>query len=76
VFAAEKLWFNVVYKRDMPDETGVGGDLYEKKGWVGFNRERWEIWREGLRTADGGRETGKLIKDALSCMERVMGTES
>ncbi|PQE05152.1 ras GTPase activating protein [Rutstroemia sp. NJR-2017a BVV2] len=76
VFAAEKLWFNVVNKRDMPDETGVGGDLYEKKGWVGFDRERWEIWREGLRNADKGRETGKLFKDALACMERVMEQES
>jgi hypothetical protein len=76
VFAAEKLWFNAVNKRDMPDGTGVGGDLYEKKGWEGFNRERWEIWREGLRNADRFRETGKLVKDALECMERVMRQES
>ncbi|PQE20097.1 ras GTPase activating protein [Rutstroemia sp. NJR-2017a BBW] len=76
VFAAENLWFNVVNKRNMPDGPVVGGDLYEKKGWVGFNRERWEIWREGLRNADRGRETGKLVKDALACMERVAGSES
>ncbi|KAM3074927.1 hypothetical protein ACMFMG_008333 [Clarireedia jacksonii] len=76
VFAAEKLWCNVVNKRNMPDKTGVGGDLYEKKGWVGFDRERWEIWRQGLRNADRGRETGKLIKDALACIERVIGPES
>ncbi|PQE33365.1 ras GTPase activating protein [Rutstroemia sp. NJR-2017a WRK4] len=76
VFATEKLWVNVVNTRDMPDSTGVGGDLYEKKGWKGFNRERWEIWREGLRNADKDRETGKLVKDGLACMERVMGSES
>ncbi|KAF7959359.1 hypothetical protein EAE96_000979 [Botrytis aclada] len=76
VFAAEKLWLNVVNEKSMPDRTGAGGDLYEKKGWIGYGRERWDIWREGLRNADGDRDTRKLISNALACMERVIGFES
>ncbi|KAF7917606.1 hypothetical protein EAE99_009272 [Botrytis elliptica] len=76
VFAAEKLRLNVVNEKSMPDRTGAGGDLYEKKGWVGYSRERWDIWRECLRNADGDRETRELISDALACMERVTDFES
>ncbi|KAF7894327.1 hypothetical protein EAF00_007841 [Botryotinia globosa] len=76
VFAAEKLRLNVVNEKSMPDKTGAGGDLYEKKGWIGYSRERWDIWREGLRNADGDRETRKLISDALACMELATGFES
>ncbi|KAF5867770.1 uncharacterized protein Bfra_006968 [Botrytis fragariae] len=76
IFAAEKLWLNVVNEKSMPDRTGAGGDLYEKKRWIGYSWERWDIWREGLRNADGDRETRVLISDALACMERVTGFES
>ncbi|TGO62894.1 hypothetical protein BOTNAR_0107g00180 [Botryotinia narcissicola] len=76
VFAAEKLRLNVVNEKSMPDRTGAGGDLYEKKGWIGYSRERWDIWREGLRNADGDRETRKLISEALACMELATGFKS
>ncbi|TGO45768.1 hypothetical protein BCON_0367g00070 [Botryotinia convoluta] len=76
VSAAGKFWLNVVNEKSMPGRTGAGGDVYEKKGWIGYGRERWDIWREGLRNADGDRETSKLISDALACMERVIGPES
>lgn len=76
VFAAEKLWLNVVNEKSMSGRTGAGGDLYEKKGWIGYSRARWHIWREGLRNADGDRETRKLISDALACMERATSFES
>ncbi|TGO13654.1 hypothetical protein BTUL_0065g00100 [Botrytis tulipae] len=76
VFAAEKLRLNVVNEKIMPGRTGAGGDLYEKKGWIGYSRERWDIWREGLRNTDGDRETRKLIGDALACMELATGFES
>ncbi|TGO21536.1 hypothetical protein BPAE_0214g00070 [Botrytis paeoniae] len=76
VFAAEKIWLNIVNEKSMPDRTGAGGDLYEKKGWIGYGRERWDIRREGLRNADGDRETSKLISDALACLGRVIRSES
>ncbi|TGO32949.1 hypothetical protein BHYA_0277g00090 [Botrytis hyacinthi] len=76
IFAAEKLRLHVVNEKSMPDRTGAGGDLYEKKGWIGYSRDRWDIWREGLRNADGDRETRKLISGALACMERATGFES
>ncbi|KAK6597830.1 hypothetical protein H4I96_08782 [Botrytis cinerea] len=76
VFAAEKLWFNVVICRGRPDDTGVGWDFGENKDWVGYNRERWEFWKECLRNANGDGKTSILVKDALACMERATGTES
>lgn len=60
----------------MPEKVGMGGSLYEEKGWKGFEKERWDVWRKGFRNADVNKETQLLIADALKCMGRVMGDKS
>jgi hypothetical protein len=50
MYAADRLWANVQAKRDFRHKASnsnpaAEGDAYlkQKKGWVGFNKERWEI---------------------------------
>jgi len=79
IYAAEMLWANVRTKRDFRHRASNGnpakeGDAYHKsRRWVGFNRQRWDVWVEGL---ENGREAeeqdvGGLVEEALSQVERV-----
>ncbi|KAH6681570.1 hypothetical protein B0J14DRAFT_576665 [Halenospora varia] len=79
IYAADRLWANVQMKRDFrhkPSKSNPAeeGDAYKKKGWVGFNRERWELWVQGLKNAraEADEETAKLVESALKEIERVM----
>lgn len=80
MYAADRLWANVQAKRDFRHKASnsnpaEAGDAYhKKKNWVGFNRERWDIWMQGLENArDGADEaTRGLVDKALKEVERVM----
>ncbi|KAH8663447.1 hypothetical protein BGZ60DRAFT_411332 [Tricladium varicosporioides] len=79
IYATDRLWENVQMKRDFRHKSSGSnpaeeGDAYKKKGWVGFNRERWELWVQGLENAkvEAGVETVKLVESALGEVERVM----
>jgi hypothetical protein len=79
-YAADRLWANVQAKRDFrhkasnsnPAAEG-GAYLKQKKGWVGFNRERWEIWVRGLQNGkdEEDEEVRALVERALEQVERV-----
>jgi len=80
VYAADRLWANVEANRDHRHKSsnsnpGGAGDAYAKtkKHWVGFNRERWDIWVQGLRNGVeiGDEETKGLVKRALEEVGRV-----
>jgi hypothetical protein len=80
IYAADRLWANVQAKRDFrhkasnsnPAEEGRAY-LKPKKGWVGFNKERWEIWVRGLENGKEvvDEEVRALVERALEQVERV-----
>ena len=79
IYAAERLWANVLNHRKFNNRAsgaGPGSKQYEERKWLGFERDRWDVWMQGLRDAraacthDGVR---KMIEDALANAERVMG---
>lgn len=76
IYAAERLWANVVNNRSYPEAAGAGpGKRYTEKGWTGYTRERWGIWEDALkeaRSACQNEQMQKLIDEALASLRRVM----
>ncbi|KAF2188500.1 hypothetical protein K469DRAFT_660198 [Zopfia rhizophila CBS 207.26] len=79
IYAADRLWANVQMGRDFRHKSSGSnpadeGDAYRKKGWVGFNWERWGVWVQGLENAreGGDEETARLVRSALKEVERIM----
>ncbi|GLB38024.1 putative protein of unknown function (DUF3632) [Lyophyllum shimeji] len=77
VHAADRLWANVQHGRTYVQSSGAGSGSakYAGRGWNGFGRERWDVWKQGLQDAraactDEGMK--QLIGDALAHMKRVM----
>ncbi|KAF9252902.1 hypothetical protein DTO006G1_2139 [Penicillium roqueforti] len=80
ICAGDRLWENVLNGRKYNRYDGRPGELYSDRGWKGFERERWDIWVQGLRDAKAACRPGKelvedLIDRALSKIERVMSNE-
>ncbi|KAJ5545080.1 hypothetical protein N7535_006531 [Penicillium sp. DV-2018c] len=77
IYAADRLWANVINSRTYPEASGAGpGKRYDKKGWTGYTRERWGFWEDALVEArakfqDEGR-MNKLIDDALVNLRRAV----
>ncbi|KAJ5554878.1 hypothetical protein N7535_007321, partial [Penicillium sp. DV-2018c] len=77
IYAADRLWANVINSRTYPEASGAGpGKRYDKKGWTGYTRERWGIWEDALvearaKVQDEGRMK-KLIDDALVNLRRAV----
>ncbi|GAQ10113.1 hypothetical protein ALT_7434 [Aspergillus lentulus] len=76
IYAAERLWANVVNNRTYPEVAGAGpGKRYEEEGWTGYTRERWGIWEDGLKEARAACENERmrmLIDDALASMRATV----
>ena len=78
IYAADKLWANVLSRREWEDRGGTGGINYQKRPWKGYSRKRWAVWEQGLVDAfvsSEKEETKALIRDALLQMERVAPDE-
>lgn len=80
ICAGDRLWENVLNCRRYNKYDGRPGEMYSNRGWKGFERERWDIWMQGLRDAKATCEPGQelvedLIDRALAKMERVMNNE-
>lgn len=74
IYMADKLWANVKNVFVFEDKAGVPGDKYEKEDWEGYNRKRWDVWKQGLLDMHAfykGGDTKKLIEYALAQIERV-----
>ena len=76
IYAAERLWANVVNNRTYPEAAGAGpGKRYEDEDWAGYTLQRWAIWQDALKAAKTACENdrmGKLIDDALASLRRGM----
>ncbi|GFG03318.1 hypothetical protein IFM5058_01369 [Aspergillus udagawae] len=74
IYAAERLWANVLNDRTYPEAAGAGpGKRCEEKGWTGYTRERWGVWEDALKEARAACENErmwKLIDDALASLRR------
>lgn len=79
IHAADRLWANVEKSRTYVQSAGAGpgSPKYSGKGWSGFERDRWDVWRQGLEDAANactGEDEGmkKLIQDALAHIEQAV----
>ncbi|KAK2768747.1 hypothetical protein FQN54_000603 [Arachnomyces sp. PD_36] len=79
IYGSDRLWANVQNGRKYDKNYGAGqGSKYSEKDWAGFERERWDVWEQGLQAAKGACtatenvEVKGLIEDALAQMKRVM----
>ncbi|KAJ5123972.1 uncharacterized protein N7515_007797 [Penicillium bovifimosum] len=76
IYAAERLWTNVLNSRTYPEASGAGpGKRFDKKGWTGYTRERWGIWEDALMEARANcheERMKKLIDDALANLRRAV----
>lgn len=77
IYAADRLWANVQSGRTYPEASGAGpgSEKYAQKGWKGYERERWDIWEQGLQDAKAActdEREKTLIEDALAHMSRTM----
>ncbi|KAJ5530921.1 hypothetical protein N7527_004314 [Penicillium freii] len=80
ICAGDRLWENVLNCRRYNKYDGRPGEMYSNRGWKGFERDRWDIWVQGLRDAKATCTPGQelvedLIDRALAKMERVMKNE-
>ncbi|KAH2752738.1 hypothetical protein KXW25_004861 [Aspergillus fumigatus] len=70
IYAAKRLWANVVNNRTYPAVAGAGpGKRYEAAGWTGYTRERWGIWEDALKEARAACKIERmrvLINNALA----------
>lgn len=80
ICAGDRLWENVLNGRKYNKYDGRPGEIYSNRGWKGFERERWDIWVQGLRDAKAACTSDRelvedLIDRALSKIARVMNNE-
>ncbi|KAJ5592753.1 hypothetical protein N7537_009657 [Penicillium hordei] len=80
ICAGDRLWENVLNCRRYNKYDGRPGEMYSNRGWKGFERERWDIWVQGIRdakvTCTSGQELVEdLIDRALAKIERVMNND-
>lgn len=76
ICAGDRLWENVINGRKYNKYDGRPGERYWNRNWRGFERERWDVWEQGLRDAKSACIPGKediedLICRALSKMESL-----
>ncbi|KAH8658236.1 hypothetical protein BX600DRAFT_552404 [Xylariales sp. PMI_506] len=76
--AADRLWANVQHARTYPSSSGaMGVGKYCDNGWCRFERDRWDVWRQGLedaREAAADDETRNMVEDALAQIKRAMNS--
>ncbi|KAJ5520482.1 hypothetical protein N7463_000935 [Penicillium fimorum] len=76
IYAAERLWANVVHSCSYPAEYGAGpGKRYKGKDWTGYTQERWGTWEDALKEARAkcqDQRMGKLMDDALASLRTGM----
>lgn len=71
ILAADRLWANVQNGRryvQSSARTSTVSAKYAETGWIGYECNRWEAWKQGLeeaRAACTGEARKKLIEDAL-----------
>lgn len=58
--------------RDLPERTGIAGDLHSDKDWKGFRQDRWVVWKNGfeaaLREQKIDAETREMIKTGMDLL--------
>ena len=76
IYAARRLWANVLNNRMYPKVAGAGpGKRFTEEGLAGYTLERWGIWEDALkeaRAACDDERMWKLIDDALGSLRRGM----
>ncbi|KAI1453379.1 hypothetical protein F4805DRAFT_461798 [Annulohypoxylon moriforme] len=67
IYAGDTLLRNVENELVLQDNIGLPGNCYKRKGWRGFNSERLEVWKNGLRAAQKRYEgeTRSMVDQAL-----------
>ncbi|KAJ6155100.1 hypothetical protein N7470_005666 [Penicillium chermesinum] len=79
IYAAERLWENVLHNRTYPEAGGAGpGKRCKGEAWAGFTRGRWGVWEDALKEARGACtdvRMQKLIDDALASLRRAAGDQ-
>ncbi|KAJ5210538.1 hypothetical protein N7472_000677 [Penicillium cf. griseofulvum] len=80
ICAGDRLWENVLNGRKYNKYDGRPGEMYSNRSWRGFERERWDIWVQGLRDAKARcTPSQELVEDlidrALSKIDSVMNNE-
>lgn len=77
IYAAERLWANVLHNRTYPKAAGAGpGKRYEEEGWMGYTRERWRIWEDAFKETRANCQNErmrKLMDEALAGIEKGSG---
>jgi hypothetical protein len=51
-----------------------GGWDFKEQGWTGFSEERWKVWEERLKQAEGKAKddaTRELVEQAIKAMGEV-----
>ncbi|CAG8101177.1 unnamed protein product [Penicillium salamii] len=81
ICAGDRLWENVLNGRQYNKYDGRPGDMFWDRNWRGFERERWDVWQQGLRDAQdaclpGQEDVKDLISRALSKMESLTNDSS
>ncbi|KAJ5475728.1 hypothetical protein N7539_008015 [Penicillium diatomitis] len=73
VFAADRLWANVVNNRQYPKQAGAGpGKRYSEKEWTGYSRERWAIWENALKEAQEACQDPRMAKLIRHALEKLI----
>jgi hypothetical protein len=81
IYASDRLWENVQRGRTymQAPSAGAGSPRFKDGGWNGFERDRWDVWRQGLseaREATTDEQARRLVDEALAHMMRVMEDDS
>ncbi|KAK1832035.1 hypothetical protein QBC39DRAFT_390925 [Podospora conica] len=71
VISGKSLWSLSEQEVQLHENTGVGGEKYGEKGWRGFGKARWTVWRDGFVAAQAEAK-GEEVKAVAGRAAEVM----
>ncbi|SMR48742.1 unnamed protein product [Zymoseptoria tritici ST99CH_3D1] len=71
VFAAPTIKKFCREEKSFEGKMAKGGFEFQERGWTGFSEERWQVWEERLKVAEGrvkDESTKELVQQALKAV--------
>ncbi|KAK4124390.1 hypothetical protein N657DRAFT_644614 [Parathielavia appendiculata] len=70
-FAGEQLRKKSAHGETLAHNLGVSRGKYREREWRGFNEDRWQVWKDGLKAVQENFGSDEVIKAAVEVMERL-----
>ncbi|KAK0665310.1 hypothetical protein QBC41DRAFT_328095 [Cercophora samala] len=72
--AGDYLWKLSKANTEFEQNLGIPGPHFKNRGWRGFNKERWAVWKRGFEKAQEwvvGEEAKKRVSDVVEKLAKL-----